>query len=248
MFRKQAICIWAIPVALCVAAPKPWIDKPIPEWTDDDAHGVLNDSPWAKSVQATIDTSGDSQQRPSRGQGGGINLGGIGVGLPGAGGMGRHGGGYPGGGYPGGQSGGNGRESSDSRQPPTLRLRWETALPVRAAELKAHDMDAPALDEDRYAIAVYGVPTRFIPSAYQNVENQLKKEAAIKRDGKKDFKPSSVEVLQRADGPVVLYLFSRSNEITRQDARLEFDAKIGRLHLSLSFFVEDMVFQGKLEL
>jgi len=55
-------------------------------------------------------------------------------------------------------------------------------------------------------------------------------------------------VLQRDDGPVIVYLFPRSKEITRQDKRVEFDAKIGRLQLAQSFYVDDMNYQGKLEL
>jgi hypothetical protein len=82
----------------------------------------------------------------------------------------------------------------------------------------------------------------------KSLANQLKKQATIKRDGKKNLKPSSVEVLQRDDGPVIVYLFPRSKEITRQDKRVEFDAKIGRLQLAQSFYVDDMNYQGKLEL
>ena len=55
-------------------------------------------------------------------------------------------------------------------------------------------------------------------------------------------------MLQREEGPVVVYLFPRSKEITAQDRRIEFDAKLGRLKVSSSFFSEDMTFQGKLEL
>jgi hypothetical protein len=72
--------------------------------------------------------------------------------------------------------------------------------------------------------------------------------ASIKRDGKKDFKPSSVEVLERPDGPIVVYMFPMTTEPTKQDHRLEFDADIGRLQLTQSFFTDEMVWQGKLEL
>jgi hypothetical protein len=82
----------------------------------------------------------------------------------------------------------------------------------------------------------------------QTLLAQLKKQASIKRDGKKDLAPSSVEVLQRDDGPVVVYLFPHAKEITAKDKRLEFDAKIGRLSLTPSFFLDDMTFQGKLEI
>jgi hypothetical protein len=51
-----------------------------------------------------------------------------------------------------------------------------------------------------------------------------------------------------AAGRVVLYLFPMSNEITRADHRVEFTARIGRLDLDQSFFVDNMVWQGKLEL
>jgi len=114
--------------------------------------------------------------------------------------------------------------------------------------VKARDTNAPTLGEDHYAIAVYGVPSRMANGDPKKLADEYKKDAAIKRDGKKDLKPSSVEVLQRDDGPVIVYQFPRSKEITKEDRRLEFDAKIGVLELNESFFVEDMVFHDKLEL
>ena len=68
--------------------------------------------------------------------------------------MGRRGGG----GYPGGQTGGNRGGANDSAPAPVLQLRWESALSVRAADLKAHEANAPTVNEGHYAIAVYGVP------------------------------------------------------------------------------------------
>jgi hypothetical protein len=129
-----------------------------------------------------------------------------------------------------------------------VTLRWESAMPVRTAELKVHDNDAPTLDNNHYAIAVYGIPDSFLNGDTKKLADQLKGKASIKRDGKKDFKPSSVEVLERPDGLVVVYLFPMSNEITKGDRRVEFDADIGRLELTQSFFTEEMVWQGKLEL
>lgn len=242
MFHKKRLSLLPVFVALLVAADRPWADKAVPDWNDDDIHLILNDSPWAKTVQPTLEASTGNGQRQSRGmgRGGGINLGGVGIGLPG---MGRRGGG----GNSGGQTGGNSGSTPDN-PPPSLRLRWESALPVRAAELKAHEANSPTVEEANYAIAVYGVPDRMVSGGAQGLANQLKKEAAIKRTGKPDMKPSSVEILQREDGPLIVYLFPRSNEITRQDKRIEFDAKIGRLSFTQPFFVDDMVYQGKLEM
>jgi hypothetical protein len=167
---------------------------------------------------------------------GGIRMGGIG--MPG---MGR--GAYPrGGGYPGGQPGGG------SYALPKVTLRWESAMPIRTAELKARDNDAPVIDDKHYAIAVYGVPGRFLAGDEKKLEGELKKEATLRRDGKKEIKPSSVKIVDKPGGQVVVYEFSTSNEITRDDHRVEFNAKMGRLQLDQSFFLDDMVLQGKREL
>jgi hypothetical protein len=99
-----------------------------------------------------------------------------------------------------------------------------------------------------YAIAVYDVPRNFVADSSKSLEDTLKKQASIKRDGKKDIRPSEVRVLQRDDGPVIVYLFLRSQEITKNDRRLEFDAQIGRLQLVQSFYPDDMTYQDKLEL
>ena len=240
---KKFIAVISIPAAIVIAGSEPWKEKAISEWTEDDARIVLSDSPWVKTVQVQADRSAGQSHPASRGMGrrGGINLGGIGVGLPGAGGMGRRGGGYPGGGYPTGQPGG-----ANTRLP-SVRLRWESALPVRSVELKARDMDAPTVDEGQYAIAVYAVPERFLPGG-SNTAGQLKKQAALKRDGKPDIKPSAVEVLQRSDGAAVVYFFPRSAEIAGRDKHVEFDGRVGVLRVTQSFQLEDMVYQGKLEL
>src|SRR5689334_2685944 len=218
MLRKWRWSLLLISVALLAAADQPWKDKQAAEWSEDETKQVLSDSPWAKTVIPSVDHSANAGQRRSgggMGRGGGIGIGGIGIGLPGMGGMGRRGGmGGPGGGYPGG--GRRRGQSSAGVEPPTLKLRWESAAPIREAEPKARETNASTLDENHYAIAVYGVPNRMAAGNPQTLAKQLKKQAVIKRDGKKDLKPSSVEVLQREDGPVLLYLFSRSQEITRQ--------------------------------
>ena len=119
---------------------------------------------------------------------------------------------------------------------------------MRAAELKARETSVPTVDENHYAIAVYGVSGHFVAGSSQYLAGQLKKQPVVKRDSKPDLKPSGVEVQQREDGPVIVYLFPRSSEITRHDKRIEFDAKIGKLQLTAPFFVDDMMYQGKLDL
>ena len=211
-----------------------WKDKLIAEWSVEEARQVLTDSPWVKTVTPAPDGSGRLGQ-PRVGMGpGGIGIGGVGMGLPGMGrrGMGR---------------GSNDGATPDSGQMPALTLRWVSALPLSSAQLIAHELNAPSVDEDHYAIAVYGLPSGMIKGDPNNLGAELKNRDTIKREGKKDMKPSSVEVLMRDDGPVILYLFPRSNEISRKD-KLEFDAEVGRLKFTQDFFPDEMVYQGKLEL
>jgi hypothetical protein len=250
MIRQCLLSLLSVSIALLAADGQSWKDKPIAQWNDDDTKQILTDSPWAKTIQPAVDKPDGQRQPRGMGRGGGIGIGGIGIGIPGMGGMGRRGGmGGPGGGDPGGPpGGGRGENGPDPGPPPTLRIRWASALPVRAAELKARDTSAPAVDESHYAIVIRGVPDRMVDGNSEDVAHQLKKQAAIKRDGKKDLKPSSVEVARGEGGPVIVYLFPRSNEITKKDKRIEFQAKIFRLQFTQAFDVDDMTYQGKLEL
>jgi hypothetical protein len=230
---------------LLLAADPSWQTRPIAGWTDDDAHQVLNDSPWAKSVTPkVIRSSNTNQNRQNPGM---AQVGGVGIGVPGMGGMGSGGMGRR-----GGMRSSQPTDTTDTNNanftPPKLTVRWESALPVQAAELKARNVNAPAMDDDHYAIAVYGVPTRLIKMDSSALDNQLKDEASIKREGKKDLKPSSVQVIPRDEDNVVVYYFPRSKEITRQDGQIEFNAQILSLQFSVSFTVADMTYQSKLEL
>jgi hypothetical protein len=70
----------------------------------------------------------------------------------------------------------------------------------------------------------------------------------LKRDRKKDLRPVRVEVFQRENDAVVIYLFPLSAEISKQDRRIRFEAQIGRIVLAQDFDLSEMEFLGKLEL
>ena len=202
-----------------MAADEAWKNKQFPEWTEDDAKALLKDSPWVKTVAATLVKPSGKEVQVSTGFG-----------------RRKH------------------RETSDTAapantKPPMLTLRWESALPVREAELKARDVTAPALDdEDHYAIAVYGIPRAMLKDDSKVMAEDLKRQALLKREGKKDTRPSSVEILLRDDGPVVLYLFPKSAEFDWRDHKIEFDAQLPGLKFTQAFSFDDMTFHGKLEL
>jgi hypothetical protein len=221
-------------VLLLPAAESSWKDKPISDWTEQDARQILLDSPWAKTVTAGItrvQTEDERREGGNMGQPHGIGVDGV-----------------------------DPNESrpkipkifhKSTRPAPgfvRLRIRWETALPVRVAELKAREVEPPTLEGEGYRIAVYGVPASYVKGDPKSLGDPLKKLASLKREGKKDVKPSSVEVFQREDGMAVVYLFPLSAEISRKDAMVDFEAVIGRIVLKQSFPVQQMLFQDRLEL
>lgn len=237
--------------------PPAWATKAVAQWSQDDAQQVLKDSPWVKTLTPSIvrqQQSSPYQQRPMGRRGG--------FGYPGGG---YPGGGYPGGGYPGGYPpqqypqqypqnpppNNTNNDSSRDQPAPKLTLRWESAEPIRSAELKIRDQNAPTLEDDNhYAIAIYGIPANMLNGDFKSYADEAKKKTTLSRDGKKDMKPSSVQILRRDDGPVVLFLFlkPKSNNkeaITKDDRRVEFDGQVGRLAFTQSFYLEDMSFDGK---
>lgn len=95
---------------------------------------------------------------------------------------------------------------------------------------------------------MYGVPGGYFKGDPKSLGEPLKKLASLKREGKREMKPLSVEVFQGEDGLVIIYLFPLAGEISTSDRRVEFEAQIGRLTFAQVFNLEEMRFQGKLEL
>jgi hypothetical protein len=223
---------------LLIAAEPVWKDKPIATWTEEDARQILDNSPWAKTVVAGIARQRSESELREGGQ----------MGQP------------RGVGYDGVQDKkkplaeelGNpftiGKPSSPTHPTIQLLVRWESALPVRAAEFKIHENPPPTLSDDGFSIAVYGVPASFAKGDPTSLGKPLKDSAALKREGKKDVLPSRVEVFQLENMVVVAYLFPLTAEISKKDMVVEFSALIGRLQVSQHFLVEEMQLQGKLEL
>jgi hypothetical protein len=221
-----------------MAADPPWKSKTIREWTVADADQILTNSPWAKLVTAGINRKQTEDERRAGGNMGdakGVGFDGIQetrAQLPSSVGdllTGRGG-------------------SSAKAKAITVRIRWESALPIRAAELKNAVIEPPTLPGDGYKIAVYGVPRSDAKGDPKKLGDPLKDDAYLRREGKKDVKPISVEAFERDDSVVVVYLFPLSAELTPKDGRVEFGALIGRIAVVHAFDLAEMQFQGKLEL
>ena len=239
---RTFLVITLLETATClIAADLAWEIKPASQWTEEDARQVLANSPWAKATRAVVRRRLSEEQLREGGQmGQPRGIGNEGVDPKGSG--------------PKVSPniftgpGGDDRSPHSRPQSITLQLRWENALPVRLAEFKLREIEPPTLPGDGYSIAVYGVPGGGFKGTPEQLGQPLKNFAALKRDGKKDVRPVRVEVFQRENDLVVVYLFPMSAEINKKDRRVQFEAEIGRIVFSQDFDLGEMVFLGKLEL
>src|SRR5690348_10911701 len=136
----------AMPAALLMAADPSWKMKPSAQWSEADARLVLDASPWVREIRAGVSrrlSEDELREGGKMGQPTGIGYDGVDpqrkrvnlptkptdLVLP---------------------------ESDEARRlrsaipGVTLRLRWESALPVRIAELKAHVVEPRTIEGDGY--------------------------------------------------------------------------------------------------
>jgi hypothetical protein len=222
------------------AADAAWKNKPSSEWTAEDVKEVLTASPWVREIKAGVVRRLTEEQLRE----GGLMGQPTGVGYDGV---------DPKGSGPKVSPniftgpGGEDRSIRSRSQSIPLKVRWESALPMRLAELRTHEI-APLFDGEGYQIVVYGIPGGDFKEDPKQLGEPLKKTAALKRAGKKDVKPTRVEVFQLQSGLAAVYLFPLSAEITKKDELVTFDAKIGRIYVLYPFDVREMDYLGKLEL
>lgn len=220
-------------VALLMAAEPSWKTKQIDKWSDDDAKLLLAKSPWVQKATPGLLPKQSEAARRQGGKMGGSQ--GIGIdALTAATVFGSSG----------------ARPNTHGRRPSLLNpleIRWESAAPVRAAEVKTQELDAPDFAAGMYAIAVYDVPGLDI--GQKALAADLRRDAALSREGKKDLKPSQVDLLPQENGlTTVVYLFPRTEQITLEDKRIKFTAVFDHLAVAQYFYTKEMQIQGKLEL
>ena len=134
--RCPLLCVCAVSVsaALLMAGEASWKNTPVAGWTQEDARQVLSDSPWAMTAVANVSRM---QTEFERRDGGNMGQ--------------EHGVGYDGvdertkrqqaaNFFRAGING-----TPNESRPLKLQIRWESAFPVRAAELKAGVIEPPTL-------------------------------------------------------------------------------------------------------
>jgi len=215
--------------------------KPYGQWTDGDARKILTDSPWARANTATVTRRLTEDQLRDGGQLGQPR----GVGYDGV---------DPKGSGPKVSPniftgpGGDDRSARSLPRPIQLTVIWESALPIRLAKAKLRAPEFTSLEGEGYRIAVYGLPDGDFKGDPKALGKPLRDLAVLKRAAQKDVKAVAAEVYRMDDGPVVLYLFPPSAEISRNDGQVRFEAQIGRIVVGQIFNLDEMKYLGKLEL
>jgi hypothetical protein len=222
MNRNWRSGLGLVAITLLPAADPAWRDRPIAEWTAADAQQALKDSPWVKSIPSKFAKEGP---RPVFVQP--VTPMGRPYGPPRA--VTVH-------------------RPEPQGTPPTLTLRWESALPMRGAQLKSGNVNAPAVDDDHWAIAVYGLPDRLLGEDPAVFTARLKPEGSLKREGKKNISAETITLLPRDNGSIVVFYFPKKQEISLKDKDIDFSGRVGPIEFEQSFPIADMVFAGKLEL
>jgi hypothetical protein len=222
MIRNWRAWLWPVVITLLSAADAAWRDKPIAEWTAADAQQALKDSPWVKSVPSKF---AQQSLRPVIVQP--VTPMGRPYGLPRAVGV---------------------QRPSPAGAAPTLTLRWESALPMRVAQIKSGNVNAPVMDDDHFAIAVYGLPDHVLGNDPTTFSARLKPEGSLKREGKKNITATEITMLPRDNGSIIVFYFPKKQEISLKDNDIDFSGRVGPIEFEQSFSIGDMVFAGKLEL
>jgi hypothetical protein len=221
----------AFSLALPLCAEHPWQSRPYADWTEREAKQVLSDSPWAKQTEARLSTPPGFSTPGNRSPlGDGIHgsIGGT-IGTYGTRGV-------------DGEVGADGREPAPSAISTPVTVRWESALPVRQAELKLHQ-EAQSAEEPVYVIAILGLPREI--EIYNPQE--LRSRAFLKIKGRKRIPAADVKIVMPEDKPVVLLVFPKTQRIAPGDKEIEFTMN-GVLELRQKFTVKEMICLGELEL
>jgi hypothetical protein len=225
--------VFPLSVMLLMAADPAWKTKQLDQWSEQDAKSILTNSPWVKKVTpALLPQRGEDQRRVGGAMGGDDGVG-LDVLTPAT--------------LLGGGSHAAGKRGHRPGMP-TFEIRWESARPVRTAEVKAHEEDSPDVAGGNYVVAVYDVPG--IDINQKTLAYELKREAVLKFQGKKkDRHASRVDLLPQEGGlTTIVYVFPRAEEITTDYGRITFMSQVGRLSVAQYFYPEEMQIQGKLEL
>ena len=241
MKKTLYICLALIGTATMLLGANFWDKKPFGEWKDNETRHMLQDSPWAHSVNVAIGHGtiapdpGEDSDRRSLGNGG----------------VGQGGGRGPGG-------GGGVLDGSELAGPAvSMVVQWTSALPVKQALIRSSMVEGEALSEESkqfldrkeeyYVVAVVGVPARMAQLS-QGTDRFVESSRLERGKGSEPLKPERVEGRAEQNSVTLYYFFPRTDPITIEDTNVQFVFKLTNVEIKQRFKLKDMMFDGQLAL
>jgi len=164
-------------------------------------------------------------------------------------------------GRPGGRGAGPAITLPDSpiEQGWPVLIRWQTALPLRQAQMRAkYGKEAatapPAkkfLDQDpsMYVISIAGIPGALVMlGGAETAKHSIQDQTTLAARGKPALHPQAVEFVPGGDSVDVLLAFPKTSPFTLADQEIDLASRIGTVEVKYRFRLKDMVVHGKLEL
>ena len=153
----------------------------------------------------------------------------------------------------GGGAGGGGGGFGGAGQS-RLVVRWQSALPVRQAQVRAQIERGATVPEEvldvlnqpppGYFVFVTGIPGQFARLSAE----ELGAEARLERNGKPPILPVQAGPRREGRSLSLVYVFPKDDPIVLEDDEVEFVAKVGETTIKRKFKLEEMVFNDRLEL
>ena len=222
--------VWLL-LGAALAAADFWDEKDFTTWSDKEVEKMLTDSPWSQQVRIAL---GSLTERP---QDRGVP---ATAGVPPA---------------PVPDCGG-GQFGRIQRQKVTIT--WSGALPIQQALVRqAIGRDAPippesqallAQDPPFYVVTVHGLPPAFAFLA--SMSDAVKAGAMLKRKDAEPIAPYDFRLFRSAADQSLraVFAFPKTDAVTLDHKDVEFIAKLGDTDIKRKFKLEDMVYNGRLEL
>lgn len=207
-----------------------WQAKKFTEWNEKQCKRILEDSPWARQVTLSDDTTRRS----------------------------RKGGGMADSSSPRKRGADQGGAPPEAAPTVMAIIRWHTALPMKQAIARSKFGDAAATTpeavqmlnrkEDRYVVGVANLPSSSVPAA----PDEVKPNVRIKVKGKPDIMLENVQAQRQGRRTDLFLFFPKGRDgapvIELNDEEVELEVSLPDLKINRKFKLKEMVFDGKLEI
>jgi hypothetical protein len=139
-----------------------------------------------------------------------------------------------------------------------MKLRWQTALPVKQALIKmkfgaeaatsTQAQQLLAAADEVYLVVMEGLPQRMAQAGAARLQESLKKTTMLKHGDKTPILPVQVQLGMVDKSVLVYFAFPKTDAIVLEDKDVEFISKVGPMEFKKKFKLADMVMDGKLTL